>query len=74
MYNALKKKSSKHEKNFHKDINHDNNITSFKAILNQEFCVKDDNNDKYLNNLSIGDLNNKVKKYNTLYLENVRII
>ncbi|XP_060834343.1 uncharacterized protein LOC132917566 isoform X2 [Rhopalosiphum padi] len=70
MYNALKKKSSKHEKNFHKDINHDNNITSFKAILNQEFCVKDDNNDKYLNNLSIGDLNNKVKKYNTLYLEN----
>ncbi|XP_026805004.1 uncharacterized protein LOC113548360 isoform X2 [Rhopalosiphum maidis] len=70
MYNALKKKSSQHEKNFHKDINHDNNITSFKAILNQEFCVKDDNNDKYLNNLSIGDLNNKVKKYNTLYLEN----
>jgi len=54
-------------------MNHDK-ITSFKAILNQEFCVEDKNNERYLNNLSIGDLSNKVKKYNTLYLENVRII
>ncbi|XP_027843468.2 uncharacterized protein LOC114124420 [Aphis gossypii] len=67
--NASKKKSSKHEKNFHRDINHDK-IISFNAILNQEFCVEDENNELYLNNLSIGDLNNKVKKYNTLYLEN----
>ncbi|XP_025207798.1 uncharacterized protein LOC112603457 [Melanaphis sacchari] len=69
MYNASKKKSSKHKRNSHRNINHDN-IISFKAILNQEFCVEDDNNEQYLSDLSIGDLNNKVKKYNILYLEN----
>lgn len=70
MDNVLKKKSSKHENNFPKDLNH--GITSFKAILNQEVCFEDDNNEQYLNNLTIGDLNTKVNKYNSLYLENVR--
>jgi len=70
MYNALKKKSSKQEKSFQGDINH--GITSFKAILNQEVCFEDDHNERYLSNLSIGDLNTKVNKYNSLYLENVR--
>lgn len=69
MNNVLKKKSSKQEKSFQENINH--GITSFKAILNQEVCFEDDNNE-HLNNLSIGDLNTKVNKYNSLYLENVR--
>ncbi|KAL4089054.1 hypothetical protein QTP88_024132 [Uroleucon formosanum] len=67
MNNVLKKKSSKQEKSFQENINH--GITSFKAILNQEVCFEDDNNE-HLNNLSIGDLNTKVNKYNSLYLEN----
>jgi len=70
MDNALKKKSSKHENNFPKDLNQ--SITSFKAILDQEVCLEDDYNEQYLSNLTIGDLNTKVKKYNSLYLENVR--
>jgi len=70
MDNALLKKSSKHENNIPKDLNH--GITSFKAILNQEVCFENDNNEKYLNNLTIGDLSTKVNKYNSLYLENVR--
>jgi len=70
MNNASKKKLSKQEKNFQGDINY--GITSFKAILNQEVCFEDDNKERYLNNLSIGDLNTKVNMYNSLYLENVR--
>ncbi|XP_029345990.1 uncharacterized protein LOC100573630 isoform X1 [Acyrthosiphon pisum] len=68
MNNASKKKSSKQEKSFRGDINH--GITSFKAILNQDVCFEDDNNERYLNDLSIGDLNTKVNMYNSLYLEN----
>lgn len=70
MNNAFMKKSSKNESNFPKDFNH--GITSFKAILNQEVCFEDDNDEQYLNNLTIGDLSTKVNKYNSLYLENVR--
>jgi len=70
MNNAPKKKSSKQEKSFRKDIHH--GITSFKAILSQEVCFEDDNKERCLNNLSIEDLHTKVNLYNSLYLENVR--
>ncbi|XP_060873433.1 uncharacterized protein LOC132947207 [Metopolophium dirhodum] len=60
MNNASKKKSSKQE----------NSITSFKAILNQEVCFEDDNKERCLNNLSIGDLKTKVNLYNSWYLQN----
>jgi len=57
---------------YKKDESKKNSITSFKAILNKEVCFEDDN-EQYINNLSIGDLDSKVKKYNALYLENVRL-
>ncbi|XP_022166487.1 uncharacterized protein LOC111031018 [Myzus persicae] len=52
-----------------RDESKKNSITSFKAVLNEESCLEDDN-EQYINNLSIGDLDSKVKKYNALYLEN----
>lgn len=61
-----------HNKSFQIDNDHNQtHITSFKAILAQKVQFEDDD-EKHLHNLSTEALNNKIKHYNTLFIEKVR--